>query len=78
MHVFEHQRDGRHKETFPLTFDPGLCAANQTLRVFGVRGCAKTTATSLYPLCLRSLDPFHFVHSLHKNRRGTFCAGNTG
>lgn len=30
--VFEHQIDGRHtKETFPLTFDPGLCAANQTL-----------------------------------------------
>lgn len=30
--VFEHQNDGRHtKETFPLTFDPGLCAANQTL-----------------------------------------------
>lgn len=65
MHVFEHQSDGRHKETFPLTFDLGLCAANQTLREFGVRGCAETTATALYPLCLRSLDPFHlFIGSI--------------
>lgn len=57
-------RDGRHKETFPLTFDPGLCAANQS-SAFGVRGCTETTATALDPLCLRSLDPDRlFIHSI--------------
>ena len=43
------------KKTFPLTFDPRLCAANQRPGVFGVRG---TTYHSSPALCVSpSLPP---------------------
>lgn len=69
------------KETFPLTFDPGLCAANQTLRVFygGVRGRVEPVAyfcvslSSLHPSSL----PFKPFQLLHKNRGGTFLCWKT-
>lgn len=38
------------KETFPLTFDPGLCAANQTLCLFF--GGVRVEPTTLFFFCV--------------------------
>lgn len=56
------------KETFPLTFDPGLCAANQTPCVFlGGEGQSRARC-SLFLLCLALLAPllslFAFAFSI--------------
>lgn len=47
------------KETFPLTFDPGLCVANQTLCVFtgGVRGRVEPISFLFFCVSLSSPRP---------------------